>query len=301
MVNYYKYLPTSEEDENWGLSVLNTGCTRIKPNEQYPYKHHPEHHYFNWQKGRILNEYQLIYIVGGEGVFESASMNERKVEEGSVIILFPGEWHRFKPNQKIGWDEYWVGFQGDLIDAIIKKNFFHREEALLHIGFQKEIIILFTEIMEQTKMERPGYQPLISGAVLHLLGHTHSFTKQKVFENQDLLKITINKAMVLLRTRIDEHITMQQIANELLVSYAWFRKMFKLYTGIAPQQYFIQLKIEKAKMLLEDPGKSVKEIAYELKFESYFYFSKLFKEKVGLSPDQYKKKLTAGLPRERYP
>lgn len=87
---------------------------------------------------------------------------------------------------------------------------------------------------------------------------------------------------------------MQQIANELQVSYAWFRKMFKLYTGIAPQQYFIQLKIEKAKMLLGDPSKSIKEIAYDLKFESSFYFSKLFKEKAGLSPDQYKKKFITG-------
>ena len=290
MINYYQYLPTSEEDEKWGLSVLNTGCTRIKANEPYPYKHHPAHHYFNWQKGRILNEYQLIYIVGGEGVFESSSVSEKQVKEGSVIILFPGEWHRFKPNANTGWDEYWVGFKGDVVDAIMKRNFFHPEGALLHIGFHEKMIILLTEIMEQTKKERPGYQPLISGAVLHLLGHTHSLTKQKLFENEDLLEVTINKAIVLLRTRIDEHIAMQKIADELQVSYAWFRKMFKLYTGIAPQQYFIQLKVERAKTLLADPSKSVKEIAYDLKFKSSFYFSKLFKEKVGLSPDQYKRK-----------
>lgn len=292
MTNYYQYLPTSEEDENWGLSVLNTGCTRIKANEQYPYKHHPAHHYFNWQNGRILNEYQLIYIVGGEGVFESSSVAETKVEEGSVIILFPGEWHRFKPKAATGWDEYWVGFKGDVVDTIIKKNFFHPEEALLHVGFHERMIVLLSEIMEQTKKERPGYQPLISGAVFHLLGYVHSLTKQKILENEDLLEVTINKAIVLLRTKIDEHITMQKIADELGVSYAWFRKMFKLYTGIAPQQYFIQLKIEKAKMLLGDPNKSVKEIAYDLNFESSFYFSKLFKEKVGLSPDQYKKKFS---------
>ena len=98
----------------------------------------------------------------------------------------------------------------------------------------------------------------------------------------------------MLRTKIDEDVNMQKFAEDLQASYAWFRKMFKLYTGIAPQQYFIQLKTEKAKMLLGHPTKSVKELAYQFNFESLFYFSKLFKEKVGLSPDQYKRKYITG-------
>lgn len=294
MVNYYQYLPISDADENWGLSVLNTGCTRILSNEHYPHKDHPSHHYFNWKNGRILNEYQLIYIAGGEGVFESSSMTETSVKEGTAILLFPGEWHRFKPKANSGWDEYWVGFKGDVVDKVVKKHFFHPEEALLQIGLHDNIIALLIEIMEQSKKERPGYQPLISGTVLHLLGIVYALSRQKQFENESLIEITINKATVLLRTKVDEHVVMQKIAEELQVSYAWFRKMFKLYTGIAPQQYVIQLKIEKAKMMLADPSKSVKEIAYDLKFESPFYFSKLFKEKVGLSPDQYRKKYIRG-------
>ena len=87
----------------------------------------------------------------------------------------------------------------------------------------------------------------------------------------------------MLKTKIDEDVTMQKIAEDLQV-----------YTGIAPQQYFIQLKTEKTKMLLGHPTKSVKELANQLNFESPFYFSKLFKEKVGLSHDQYKCKYITG-------
>jgi quercetin dioxygenase-like cupin family protein len=123
MHKYYKYLPLSDEDENWGLTVLNTGCTSIQPNQQYPNTHHPPHHYFNWNNGRILDEYQLIYISEGEGIFQSSAVSEKKVNEGSVIILFPGEWHRFKPIPATGWNEFWVGFKGDVINSLIKKNF----------------------------------------------------------------------------------------------------------------------------------------------------------------------------------
>ena len=291
MLNYYQYLPLSDEDENWGLSVLNAGCTSVQVNHEYPYRQHPAHHYFNWDNGRVLDEYQLIYIAKGEGIFESSAIRKKEVTEGSVLILFPGEWHRFKPNMATGWNQYWVGFKGEVMENLVKRNFFDRKDPVLEVGLKEEIIILYTEIIEHTKSEKTGYQPLIAGAVLHLLGCIHSLIKQQLFENEDMVEETVNKARVLLRTRIDEDITMEQIAEELQVGYAWFRKMFKLYTGIAPRQYFIQLKIEKAKMLLGNPLSSIKEVSYELNFDSPFYFSKLFKEKVGLSPEEYKRNL----------
>lgn len=290
MLNYYRYLPLSEVDEKWGLSVLNAGCTSIKPNQHYPYKEHPSHHNFSWEKGRILSEFQLVYIIGGKGIFESSTMGECKVKEGSVMMLFPGEWHRYKPCKETGWDEYWVGFKGKMADNVFKENFFTPAEALLSIGFKEEIIALLNEIMEQTKKEKPGYQPLISGAVMHILGRIFSICKQKKIQHEDLVQVVINKAMVVLRAKIHEQVKMEEIAAELQVSYAWFRKMFKLYTGIAPQQYCMQLKIERAKFLLNDLDKSVKEVAYELSFEYPLNFSKLFKEKVGLSPEQYRDK-----------
>lgn len=290
MMNYYKYLPLSEEDEKWGLSVLNAGCTRINMHEQYPYIHHPKHHYFDWNSGRILNEYQAIYIAKGVGFFESKRVKRTRVEAGSVIILFPGEWHRFKPDENIGWDEYWVGFQGEIADNLIRNKFFTCENALINIGIKEEIVGLMVQIIDHSREEKAGYQPLVSGVLLHLLGYIHTLLKHNIFKEENIIELTVNKARILLRQKIDEDVAMEDVAKELNVSYSWLRKMFKTYTGMAPGQYLIQLKIERAKMLLSNPSKSIKEIAYELHFDSCFYFSKLFKEKTGLSPNTFRKR-----------
>jgi AraC-like DNA-binding protein len=294
MINYYRYLPISEEDEHWGLSILNVGSTRIGAGQDYPYRQHPSDHYFTWKNGRILEEYQVIYIVGGEGSFESTHVPETAVYAGTVILLFPGEWHRFRPAKGTGWDEYWVGFKGEVADNLIKRHFFDPSSALLSIGFSAEIAGLFSAIIEQTQGERPGYQPFVSGMLLHLLGGVFSLNKQRSFEHTDEIKIKMEKAIMLLRGKIDEDISIHGIAEELNVSYAWFRKWFKLYTGLAPQQYVIQLKMEKAKALLADSGNSIKGIAYQLRFEHPLYFSKLFKEKVGVSPERYRKNFMTG-------
>jgi AraC-like DNA-binding protein len=291
MVNYYKYLPTSSEDERWGLHVLNTGCNQIKKHVAYPSPEHPAHHYFNWNKGRIMDEYQIIYITKGEGVFESINCGQQLIKQGTILFLFPGEWHRFKPDSETGWDEFWVGFKGTIIENIEHHHFISKENPILEIGLHDSIIELFINIIDKTKAERTGYQPLVSGIVMHLLGKIHSLTKQQRFHDEDITETIINQARIIFRTNIEQDIPMDKIAEELNVSYAWFRKAFKAYTGISPHQYMLQLKIEKAKMLLLDQSKTIKEIAFGLNFESAFYFSKFFKEKVGISPELYRKSI----------
>ncbi|MBK0378445.1 AraC family transcriptional regulator [Mucilaginibacter segetis] len=288
MVNYYKYLPVSKEDESWGLSVLNTGCTHIEATNIYPFKSHPAHHNFNWNSWRILQEYQIIYITNGKGVFESENFKQTVVNAGTVIVLFPNERHRYKPDSQTGWDEYWVGVRGNVIDNLLDSGYLKRENPCLYIGFNEDVFNIYNCIIEKTKLERPGYQPLISGAVLHLLGTCHATIKQNATENKEE-EIIINKARLLFRSNINNPYSPEKAAEELNVGYSWFRKLFKNYTGLSPGQYYLQLKIEKAKELLSNTDAPIKEISFDLNFDSNFYFSKIFKEKTGIKPTDYRK------------
>lgn len=287
MDNYYKYFPVSEQDENWGLTVMNVGCTRIGPTMAYPHINHPAHHYFDWGTGRVLHEYQVIYITKGEGLFESERGGSRRVTAGTIILLLPEERHRYKPYKQTGWDEFWVGFKGIAVDKLFSSKFFSAEEPTFSLGFDEKLLNLFIEIINIAKVEKAGYQPLISGMVLHILGHIYSHSREDKFEDGEIAQL-VNKARLIFRTNTEEKLSPKDVANELHLSYSRFRKLFKEYTGMAPGQFQIQLKIQKAKELLMDPDKTVKEIAYELNFESNFYFSKLFKEKTGVTPGQYR-------------
>jgi len=288
MKNYYKYLPVSKDDESWGLTVLNAGCTRIAPAEQYPYKSHPEHHNFNWKRGRVLREFQMIYITNGEGVFESEKTKQVRVKAGSVILLFPNERHRYKPDDQTGWDEYWIGIKGSFIENLLLAGYLKPDNACIKIGFDSEVLNLFHEIIEHTRLERPGYQPLISGAAIHLLGMLHAITKQSNMGNVEHEQVII-KAQLLFRANINNNFSAEQAAQELNVGYSWFRKHFKSHTGLSPGQYYLQLKIEHAKTLLTKQNSSIKEIAFQLRFDSAIYFSKVFREKTGLKPTAYRR------------
>ncbi|MGK6352691.1 AraC family transcriptional regulator [Parapedobacter sp. DT-150] len=295
MESYHKYLPTSNADEKWGLTLLNVGYGAIPGACAYPNEQHPTPYQFKWEQGRILQEYQLIYISAGSGIFESTKGGVITIDEGSIILLFPDEWHRYKPHGTTGWIEYWVGFSGNIADNLIKHSFFTKKNPVLFTGVKPDIIRLYQDIISYTRCELPGYQPLVSGCVLYLLGMIYSVSKQQALakNNGDHQRL-VQKATAMLRESAETDVTMEGIADQLKMSYSLFRKVFKKHTGIAPGQYLLQLKVDRAKHLLLYTDKLVKEIAYDLNFESEGYFSKFFKEKTGVSPLAYKKSYSSG-------
>lgn len=206
------------------------------------------------------------------------------------MVLFPNEKHTYHPDIKTGWTEYWVGFNGSHISKLTEKKIFSPLRPVFNIGYNETIIQLLIEIIDAIKQEKPGYQPLVCGATMYMLGLLFSSAKQHLLpagEEENIVK----HARLLIRENLETGISPQEIADQLSVSYSRFRKVFKEYTGMAPVQYQIQLKLEKAKEQLVNTSRSIKEIAFDLNFESSQYFSSQFKEKTGLTPIGFRKNL----------
>ena len=76
--------------------------------------------------------------------------------------------------------------------------------------------------------------------------------------------------------------------QELNMSESWFRTCFRKTYGISPMQFRQKLLYDKARDLLEHTQLSIKEIAYQLGFDTQNYFSRAFKNQEGVSPVQYR-------------
>lgn len=83
-----KYLLASERDAQWGLTISTIGYEVIEPHDSYPTKGHADGYYFDINKGRTLDEFQLLYLTEGEGVFQSAHYPETVIKAGDIFLLF---------------------------------------------------------------------------------------------------------------------------------------------------------------------------------------------------------------------
>lgn len=287
--SFSQYFVTSEDDEAWGIHILDCGASIVPRGAVFPQRSHPDKYYFNWHRGRVLNEYQIIYLFRGQGIFESRESGKINLKQGSAIVIFPGIWHRYKPLVNEEWQTYWVGFDGKIAKQIMDKLHFLPENPVQEIGYQKKIIQIFQQIFETGQAEFSGYQLVLSGEIVKLAGWLHALKRKAEFGDYDADAI-IRKARIIIMNSPDD-ISMDIVADELNMGYSKFRKLFKEYTGMAPGQYQIQLKLKRAINLLHDKNKPIKEIAMESGFKSPYYFSRIFKKKLGCSPLSFRNKL----------
>lgn len=79
--------------------------------------------------------------------------------------------------------------------------------------------------------------------------------------------------------------------HKIGMSDSWFRRLFREKYGLAPMKFRLQLLHERACRLLLNTNLSVKEISFQLGYESQNYFSRTFKKVEGVSPAHYREKL----------
>ena len=91
-----------------------------------------------------------------------------------------------------------------------------------------------------------------------------------------------------MKEHIDNPLPVEKIAEQLNVSYSWFRSNFKKQTGVSPAQYQINLRLVRAKELLSLTQMSISEIAYKLNFESVSHFSTFFTKREKQTPSQFR-------------
>ncbi|MEI9997952.1 MAG: AraC family ligand binding domain-containing protein [Verrucomicrobiota bacterium] len=102
--NYFDYFPVAPKLKAWGLYATGFGAVHVPPGAPYPPPGHPGRHAFDWERGRVLGEYQIVYLHKGRGAFESARTKRRPLRAGMAFLLFPGVWHRYRPDPRTGWD-----------------------------------------------------------------------------------------------------------------------------------------------------------------------------------------------------
>lgn len=291
MRDFFKYLTAGNADKQWGLYLNVVGNAKIESLATYPTSEHPTGYHYQWSDGRILEEFQVNYISEGQGVLEIEG-SRITIKPGTVMIIRPGVWHRYRPDHKTGWHEHYVGFDGEIARHLLEQSVFSSRQMLIHCGYREELIDTYLKLYDLVKQETPGFQQVCSGLVIKLLGYIVAFKKQQDFTGKHIEQV-IQKIRFLIHENIEEKIDLPKMAGSHQIGYAYFRKMFKKYTGVSPHQYQLELKVLRARELLLTTDRSIKEISYQLGFNSIYYFSRFFKVKTGVSPSELRKNQSA--------
>ncbi|MDX3928614.1 MAG: AraC family transcriptional regulator [Shinella sp.] len=284
--NYFLYLPDNRLCSAWGCTAVSTGHTKILPHSVYPPIRHPDDHHFDWKRGRILQAYQVILIAEGRGLFEFGRRGKMQlVEAGSVVLLFPGVWHRFAPDPELGWTENWIECRSIAFDFARTAGLIDPMRSVL--PSTPDIGATFERIHSLAVEDGLANQPLLSTLGLQLLA---LLSQQRELSSAAPADRLVERARMLLMERCTQRISVEDVARELGVSYSYFRRVFREKAGVSPKQHLVSLRIRRAQDIFANTDKPVKEVAGLLGFSSAFHLSSQFQHLVGCSPSEYKRR-----------
>ena len=221
-----KYITQNDRDEQWGLTVCSVGYQKSLPGEPYPCGNHNQEYLFQPERGRMLHEYQLLYVAEGEGILETRTAGKMRVKAGDMFLIHPGEWHTYAPDPEIGWKEYWIGFSGVNVDSRVAAGFLSLESPIYNIGYNETVIELYREAIRVAKKQEKYFQQLLAGIVNHLLGLMFMISSNRVQVDSSIPKL-MDKARAYMQESVESDLEMPAVAEYLNIGYSTFRHEFK--------------------------------------------------------------------------
>ena len=285
---FSSYLPVNAEAEKWGVYCQDAGRTVVPANSPYPLvpSAHPRAYAEAVTTGRVLSEYQLVYITDGRGSFWSEETGHAAIASGTAFLLCPDVRHAYRPDAATGWTEWWVGFSGTHIQQLAAAGFLDAKNPVTEIGFHHELISLFESVFELCSRQTPSFQLRLGATILHILALCRSYDADDPQPARSLE--LVQKARRHMEEAVDAGISVGDVAAACGVSYEGLIRTFGEVTGLPPYRYFQQLRLARAKELLARRDLLIKDVAAILNFDNQYYFARSFKRQTGLTPSDWR-------------
>jgi AraC-like DNA-binding protein len=283
---FYRYFPVAKRDRDWGIYITTVGASQFGPGTSYPPSGHPKQ-YSPVSVGRLLSEYQIVYISAGSGWFKAEGVGKQNIEAGHVMLLFPGIRHSYAPSADAGWNEHWVGFNGDFVRQVVRHRFFNQRQPVVNAGNEEKLLGLFNEMIEITHNNIPASQQILSAITINILALLYSGLQSNGAADEPGTKV-IQEAIVRMREAAEAPLDIEELARKFNVSYRSFRRGFARHTGLSPHRYLQEIRLARARTLLSQSALSIKEIALRAGFEDTQYFCRFFHKKVGMAPTAFR-------------
>jgi AraC-like DNA-binding protein len=282
----FKNVVIEDNDISFGLTINSIGHKSIMPSKSISETNKIRDFKYHYKKGKVSNEFKLIYITNGIGYVCFENMSEIEISKGKILLIYPQQKYTYYHLTHTEWKEYFIRFEADTAYSMMINRFFPADKLIIDIGFNEELVKLFNRAIDVVKNGLKSSQVYLSGMLFHMLGLIISESKNKTLEKR--LFQQIEQGKIIFNENVFNDIKIEEIASKLNLGYTSFRLNFKKITGDTPAKYFNNLKINKAKQLLLETPNSIKEISYMLQFSSIEHFSTLFKKTTGETPRDFR-------------
>lgn len=264
--------------------------------EQATYWHMPEYNMEMLHARYITHRFPLHfheeYVVGviERGYYEfQYKRSQQRIYQGEIVLINPGEVHSGYPVDDNGWQYRTfypsVTLMRQIASEISGKHWdfpVFNQPVLVDATLSRQLINLH-RAMEQSQT-RLHKDTVLREAMGLLIRRHASNGVNPLLPSQD--NQAVARAQDYLQTYYADDVSLDDLARAVNLSPYHLSRMFKAHTGLPPHKYLIQVRLQRAKVLLAE-GQAIADVAVAVGFADQSHLTKWFKRVIGVPPGQF--------------
>lgn len=235
---------------------------------------------------RGRKDYQLIYICSGN-CYVKIKGETHVAGQGDAVFYRPGEVQDYMFLGKESPHAYWIHFNGEKCAEMFNALISAQSNVVKSVK-SRDVEYLVSSICKHFNLKTNDYTVICSGmllSVLALINNKLLGADEVTDKNAGLISELISK----LKYYQNLEMNVADCARMCRLSQSHFTRVFKEITGRSPQQFIIDLRVGRAKELLNYTDMNISEIAEASGFHDQNYFARVFKKAAGVTPSEYRK------------
>jgi AraC-like DNA-binding protein len=234
---------------------------------------------------RKLRQHLFYFVTRNavQVVFEDESI---LIERGCFLWVMPGVTHETRlPTNAEPFTNFYIRLQ--LTHPKTQKNFRLPMDWMLKRDAWP-ILPYFKQVIDALQAPAGHYMTRVRGALMLMTAwildqQTVTEPSGHVFSPQQRLRLSRY-----MNLHVGQEITPSILADLMELSPNYFSRIFHRSFGLAPRQWIVHDRIQKAATLLMETELKAKEIAYQLGYCNRYLFSQQFKQVMGVGPRAYR-------------
>lgn len=277
------YPPVGSADIRRDLYVTSVGHGTYAPGEAYPRAGHPGDYEFRWRDGRVLGDFAVVLIEQGEGEFEDRSLGRVAWRAGEVLLLPPGQWHRYRPGRASGWTESWLCINGNLPHRLRDHGVFPRTCLLRHLG---DAAPCAASIARVRSAAVAGNSLLLAARALETLALALEAreVRHRGVEPAAGGDPLVDRGLEFIALNSHRPILVDTVAAAVGATRRTLERAFARAHERTIAEEILRQRLDRARLLLRESSMSVKEIGYAAGFGGAQGLHRAFRAAYGVTP-----------------
>jgi AraC family transcriptional regulator of arabinose operon len=207
------------------------------------------------------------------------------VGAGQVVVIPPGSPHSYGSSASDPWTLWWLHVDGADLTGLLESTGFTAAAPVRQLADPFRVVDLINEAVSRLEHDvDPRSLLAASGAAWHLLTLLVSADTARRVRNPG-----VDAARAYLRDNFATRISVQELADRAALSPSHFSALFRQQVGISVLKYHTQLRMTRARELLDTTDLPVAQIAQQVGYDDPFYFTRQFKAVHGLTALHYRR------------